>query len=117
MKPDVAEEIGAALKRRCEIAGVFVNSTLEDLIEAAEDETLTLIQFHGDEGPAFRAEVRPRTGAKVIKAWVSKPRRRPGGRGVSHRLPPPRCLLPWDLGGTGESFDWGFAVRRRSRCR
>ena len=31
--PDVAEEIGAALKRRCEIAGVFVNSTLQEVIE------------------------------------------------------------------------------------
>src|SRR5262249_16348056 len=66
--PEVAEEIGAALKRRCEVAGVFVNSPLEEVIEAAERENLTLLQFHGEEGPSFCTEARRRTGAKVIKA-------------------------------------------------
>ena len=61
-RPDVAEEIGAALKRRCEIAGVFVNSTLDEVIDAAERENLTLLQFHGEEGPSFCVEARRRTG-------------------------------------------------------
>src|SRR3954454_5217779 len=30
--PATAEEIGASLKRRCEIAGVFVNSTLDEVV-------------------------------------------------------------------------------------
>ena len=51
VRPEVAEEIGAALKRRCEIVGVFVNSPLEDVVEAADRENLTLLQFHGEEGP------------------------------------------------------------------
>src|SRR5689334_8163141 len=68
VRPEVAEEIGVALKRRCEIAGVFVNSTLDEVIDAADRENLTLLQFHGDEGPSFCAEAGRRTGAKVIKA-------------------------------------------------
>ena len=68
VEPEIAEEIGAALKRRCEIAGVFVNSTLEEVIDAAERENLTLLQFHGEEGPSFCVEAGRRTGAKVIKA-------------------------------------------------
>ena len=61
VQPDVAEEVGAALKRRCEIAGVFVNSPLDDVIEAAERANLTLLQFHGEEGPSFCIEARRRT--------------------------------------------------------
>jgi len=43
VQPAVAEEIGAALKRQCEIAGVFVNSTLEEVVDAADRENLTLL--------------------------------------------------------------------------
>src|SRR6266496_2127025 len=68
VQPEVAEEIGAALKRRCEIAGVFVNSTLDEVIDAADRENLNLLQFHGEEGPSFCDEARRRTGAKVMKA-------------------------------------------------
>ncbi len=34
VEPDVAEEIGAALKRRCEVAGGFVNSPLDEVCAA-----------------------------------------------------------------------------------
>src|SRR5918996_6309982 len=66
--PDVASEIGAALKRRCEVVGVFVNPTLDELHDAVEAAELTMIQLHGDEGPSFCAEAARRTGAKVMKA-------------------------------------------------
>src|SRR5688572_25812105 len=66
--PAVAEEIGGSLKRRCEVVGVFVNSTMEEVIEAAERASLTMLQLHGDEGPSFCAEAARRTGAKVMKA-------------------------------------------------
>src|SRR5918996_4202893 len=66
--PDVAAEIGAALKRRCEVVGVFVNPTLDELHDAVEAAELTMIQLPGDEGPSFCAEAARRTGAKVMKA-------------------------------------------------
>ena len=46
-----AERIGAALRRQSEVAGVFVNETLEQIADVAERAQLTLVQLHGDEGP------------------------------------------------------------------
>jgi phosphoribosylanthranilate isomerase len=114
-EPEVAAEIGAALKRRLEIVGVFVNPSLDELAVAAEDESLTMVQLHGDEGPAFCQEAARRTGCKVIKAL----RVRSGAdiqaaeayRTDFHLLDAHRPGTP---GGTGESFDWALLAGRRS---
>ena len=66
--PAVAAGIAAALRRRVELVGVFVNPTLDEVAQAAEALHLSHLQLHGDEGPAFCAEAARRTGAKVIKA-------------------------------------------------
>jgi phosphoribosylanthranilate isomerase len=116
VRPDVAEEIGAALKRRCEIAGVFVNSTLDEVIEAADRENLTLLQFHGEEGPSFCVEAGRRTGAKVIKAMRIKSaadvRAAEAFRTDFHLFD-----AYWHglHGGTGQSFDWDLVAKRRSK--
>jgi phosphoribosylanthranilate isomerase len=116
VQPEVAEEIGAALKRRCEIAGVFVNSTLEEVVEAAERENLTLLQFHGEEGPSFCLEAGRRTGAKVIKAM-----RVTTGADVKAAEAFRTDFHLFDgywhgiHGGTGKSFDWDLVSKRRSK--
>ena len=66
--PDVAQQIGARLRRRVELAGVFVNQTLDEIAALAEMVPLSLVQLHGEEGPSFCAEVARRTGARVVKA-------------------------------------------------
>ena len=68
-RQDARHEIGAALKRRCEVAGVFVDSTMDEIVRAAADEQLTIVQLHGDQGPRFCREVARRTGAKVMRAF------------------------------------------------
>jgi phosphoribosylanthranilate isomerase len=111
----VAAEIGAVLKRRCEVVGVFVNSTLEEVVRAAENASLTMLQLHGDEGPEFCEEAARRTGCKVIKAL----RVRDAGdvqaaevfRTDFHLFDAHR---PGMRGGTGESFDWELLTARRS---
>jgi phosphoribosylanthranilate isomerase len=116
VSPEVAEEIGAALKRRCEIAGVFVNSPLEEVIEAAERANLTMLQFHGEEGPSFCIEARPRTGAKVIKAMrvtnAAEIRAAEAFRTDFHLFD---AYRHGEHGGTGKSFDWELAAKRRSQ--
>jgi phosphoribosylanthranilate isomerase len=116
VQPDVAEEIGAALKRRCEIAGVFVNSPLEEVIEAAERENLTLLQFHGEEGPSFCVEARRRTGAKVIKAMrinsAADVKAAEAFRTDFHLFD---AYWHGIHGGTGMSFDWDLVAKRRSK--
>jgi phosphoribosylanthranilate isomerase len=116
VQPEVAEEIGAALKRRCEVAGVFVNSTLEEVIDAAERESLTMLQFHGEEGPSFCVEAGRRTGAKVIKAM-----RINSAADVQAAETFRTDFHLFDAywhglhGGTGQSFDWDLVGKRRSK--
>ncbi|MDX6632478.1 MAG: phosphoribosylanthranilate isomerase [Solirubrobacterales bacterium] len=113
--PDVAAEIGAALKRQCEVVGVFVNATLDEVTFAADNASLSMLQLHGEEGPEFCEEAARRTGCKVIKAI----RVRDSGdvqaaevfRTDYHLFDAHR---PGEPGGTGERFDWGLVARRRS---
>ena len=111
-----AEMIGASLRRRVELAGVFVNAPLEEIAQVSERVGLTLVQLHGDEGPAFCAEVARRTGARTIKAASV--------RGLFtvrdlERFHTDFHLLdghsPGLRGGTGERFDWSLLSRRRSK--
>jgi phosphoribosylanthranilate isomerase len=114
-EPGVAAEIGAALKRRCKVAGVFVNAALDEVARAADDEQLSMLQLHGDEGPAFCAEAARRTGCKVVKAVrvrsAADVRAAEAYRTDFHLLDAHR---PGTSGGTGESFDWELAANRRS---
>ena len=47
---------------------MFVNAPLPRIVQLVEDIGLSMVQLHGDEGPAFCSEVARRTGARVIKA-------------------------------------------------
>jgi phosphoribosylanthranilate isomerase len=114
-EPGVAVEIGAALHRRLEVVGVFVDAPLDEVVAAAEDEPLSMVQLHGAEGPAYCREVARRTGCKVIKALrvrtaadVKKAERY---RTDFHLLD---AYRPGHPGGTGESFDWDLVAGRRS---
>jgi phosphoribosylanthranilate isomerase len=114
-EPAVAVEIAAAVRRRVEVVGVFVNSTLDELARAAEDESLTMIQLHGGEGTAFCREAARRTGCKVIKAIrvrsTADVRAAEAFRTDFHLLD---AYRPGTPGGTGESFDWELLASRRS---
>jgi phosphoribosylanthranilate isomerase len=113
-EPATAAEIASALKRRLEIVGVFVNPTLDELAWTADSIGLTMIQLHGDEGPAFCAEAGRRTGCKVIKAV----RVRSGAdiQALSafhtdyHLLDSYAAGRP---GGSGETFAWELAGAHR----
>ncbi|MCX2745727.1 phosphoribosylanthranilate isomerase [Mangrovivirga sp. M17] len=48
--------------------GVFVNSDLEDIVQAIKKYGLEAVQLHGDETPEFASQVR-KQGVKVIKAF------------------------------------------------
>ena len=114
-QPEIAAQIGAALKRRCEVAGVFVNSTLEEVTIAADQASLTLLQLHGDEGPEFCEEAARRTGAKVIKVLrvhdAGDVQAAEVFRTDFHLFDAHR---PGEPGGTGQTFDWDLVARRHS---
>ena len=108
--PAAAQQIGAALHRRCEVAGVFVNAPLDELTEIADVAHLTLLQLHGDEGPAYCREAARRTGARVIKAIPAKDPaavRRLGAFHTDFHLLD--AHVPGQRGGTGRTFQWDYA--------
>jgi phosphoribosylanthranilate isomerase len=109
-----AVEIAQTHRRHVQIAGVFVNPTLDHVVRAADEIGLTMLQFHGDEGPSFCAEAGRRTGCRVIKAA----RVRSGAdiqalapfRTDFHLLDAYVAGVP---GGTGETFSWELARGHR----
>ena len=112
--PDRAAGIAAAVKRRTESAGVFVNQPLDEVVATADEVGLTLVQLHGDEGPVFCAEIARRTGCRVIKAV-----RVQSGADIQavatfhtdfHLLDSHVVGHP---GGTGETFAWELARAHR----
>lgn len=112
--PADAERIGAAMKRRCEVAGIFVNATLDEVALAAERANLTIVQLHGDEGPTFCAEVARRTGARVIKAFrVRSPEEIHASRAFRVDYHLFDAYSPELHGGTGKTFDWELVAGRK----
>jgi phosphoribosylanthranilate isomerase len=104
-----AERISAELRRKVELAGVFVNATLDEVAEIADVCNLSIIQLHGDEGPSYCTEVARRTGAKVAKAVRAKDKSSVKAllayrdRVDFHMVDAYRPGVP---GGTGETFSW-----------
>jgi phosphoribosylanthranilate isomerase len=114
--PAVAAGISGAFRRRAETVGVFVNASLDEVAHAVDTIQLSHVQLHGDEGPSFCAEVARRTGAKVIKALRV--------RDAADFQDLERYHTDFHLldtakrgafGGTGETWDWALASRRRRK--
>jgi phosphoribosylanthranilate isomerase len=112
---EMATAIARPLRRKVEIAGVFVNQPLDEVERLADLVGLSVVQLHGDEGPSYAKEVARRTGAKVIKAQsvrlASDVVAIQAFRTDFHLLDTHREGL---RGGTGETFDWRMLSRRRS---
>jgi phosphoribosylanthranilate isomerase len=110
-----AAEIGAAMRRKVEVTGVFVNTPLDEVVEIADLTSISMVQLHGDEGPTFCAEVAHRTGLKVVKAA------RVRDKASVQALRAFRVAVDFHLldayvegmqGGTGRAFPWELAKER-----
>jgi phosphoribosylanthranilate isomerase len=114
--PAVAAGIARSVRRQVELVGVFVNPTLDEVAHAVDAIGLTHVQLHGDEGPHFCAAVGQRTGAKVIKALPiasgADLREAERFRTDFHLLD---TSVAGERGGTGRTWDWALAARRRSK--
>ena len=114
--PQEAADIADAVRRRTEIAGVFVNSELDAVVDLADQVGLTMIQLHGEEGPVYCETVARRTGCRVIKAARIRSnadiQALAAFRTDYHLLD---AYVPGVPGGTGASFDWELARTHRGR--
>lgn len=114
-----AQEIVAAVGNRLHKVGVFVNSTVEDVISAFERLGLDLVQLHGDEPPEFLQRL---GGIPVIRAFRCGPGALApiGAYLEACRVfgSPPQLVLidafqPGSYGGTGNTAPWDAAARFR----
>jgi phosphoribosylanthranilate isomerase len=106
--------ISNAVRRKVEVAGVFVNQSLDEIAALVDMLQLSIVQLHGEEGPAFATEVRRRTGAKVIKAQsirlASDVLKVQAFHAIDYHLLD--TYREGQRGGTGETFDWRMLSRR-----
>lgn len=104
-----AKRIIRRLPRRVQAIGVFVNDSVEDMVDMARIAGLHGVQLHGEESPADVMEVARRL--PVIKAF----RVRGGFRvGALRAYDEAEAFLLDGFsrtarGGTGETFDWSIA--------
>src|SRR6185295_9290049 len=69
--PDAARELVNDLKSlgsSVEVVGVFVDETVDSVIEITMSTGIDAVQLHGDESPSFCEELNTREGLQVIKA-------------------------------------------------
>jgi len=113
---DTAAEIATAQRRRAEVVGVFVNAPLDEVLATLASVPLTMLQLHGDEGPAYCAEAARRTGLKVIKVMRVKDAH--AVKALSAYKTDLHLLdahVRGAYGGTGERFDWELAAAHPGR--
>ena len=107
--PERAAKIFAGLPREVARVGVFVNATLEEMLDASRTAGLTVAQLHGTESPALAAALLA-SGLKVLKtvrgggSVATEAARYP--HGTRFLVECGRGPLP---GGNGAAWDWSSA--------
>lgn len=98
--PESAKMIARSLSSSVKTVGVFVNETVEQMVNIAEYVGLDYLQLHGDEGEAVSKQL-PRP---VIKAFSVK------DKSIKNIMnyPCDYYLIDSPGGGTGKSFDWNL---------
>ncbi len=115
VSPQQAADIAESARRSAEIAGVFVDQPLDEVVALTTEIGLTLVQLHGGEGQQYCNAIAQRTGARVIKAFRVQGREVLGEMGKFYNvdyqlLDTYKAGIP---GGTGETFEWEFLRGRR----
>ena len=90
---------------------------LDEVVPLVDGLGLSAVQLHGDVGPSFCTEVARRTGARVVKAFrigsQADVQDTDRYRFVDFHLFDAR--VEGRAGGTGQTWDWSLARRRRSK--
>jgi phosphoribosylanthranilate isomerase len=110
--PERAREIIEQLPPEILKVGVFVNESLEKIVEIAAAAKLNALQLHGEETPEFARELKTKTNLEIIKAFRVSPDFNPEDV-LQYQVD--AILLdaytPHEHGGTGETFDWEIAKK------
>jgi phosphoribosylanthranilate isomerase len=111
IEPQEAREIIQRLPPFISCVGVFVNESAQRIDQIVEQTKINAVQLHGDEEPEFCAQI---SAVKIIKAF------RVGedfNLDMLKKFPVHAFLLDskvtGEYGGTGQRFDWRFAVEAK----
>ena len=117
VEPDEARKIIDSLKREVEFVavGIFVDESLESLIDQVRKSGVDAVQLHGDETVSYCADLKSvLNGATIIKALRVGDSFQPG----TATLYPVDAIMLDALhnnlrGGTGKVIDWEIAEKTR----
>ena len=108
--PTGAAEMISQLAEPVDKVGVFVNHTIDEIVDTVDLASLDAVQLHGDESPGFIADLRSRCGCRIIKALRVSSDFDPN---AASEYGADAILLDGystnARGGTGETFDWEVA--------
>lgn len=112
ISPKIAREIVGHFPDNMDKVGVFVDETIEKIIEISATADLDAIQLHGDESPEFVQQLRTQTRRQIIKAFRLSPGFKPE---EVLKYKADAILIdaysPTEPGGTGKTVDWTIAKK------
>lgn len=117
VSPDLAKEIIEKLPPALLKVGVFVNMSIEGVLEIARITGINTIQIHGDEDSVYLRDLRRRSNIRIVRAV--RIRESDGSASLvfsNHPVSGAHAVLldawsPKAFGGTGERFDWEVAKK------
>ena len=108
IEPQKAGEISDLMEENIQKIGVFVNSSVDEIVETVNSAKLTMVQLHGDETSEFCKEINIRTKLPVVKALRIKAKE-DLGQIANYKNSVFAILLDSysekEYGGTGNCFD------------
>src|SRR5687768_15203706 len=110
--PAEARRVVERLPEGAECVGVFVNEPTPETVErAAREAGVGAVQLHGDETPEFCRALRGLTTIKALR--VGPDYNVEAAASCAADAVPLDAYVAGEWGGTGHTFDWSLARRRR----
>ncbi|MFC1485059.1 phosphoribosylanthranilate isomerase [bacterium] len=103
------------LPKKVLTAGVFVNKIVAELEEILDKEVFDIVQLHGEESPKYCEYLKKKTKLKIWKAF--RIRTQEDVEAIRNYEVDGYLLDTYRkeiYGGTGEIFDWDFAIYAKS---
>ncbi len=117
ISPEKAREIIEQLPPQILKVGVFVNESLEKILEIIETAKFDAVQLHGEETPEFVRELKGKFSGEIIKAFRVSADFKP--EDVSQFQADAVLLDAYSAtehGGTGHYFDWRITNKVKEVC-
>lgn len=102
IKPIDAKALKEKLNKNILAVGVFVNETIDKIVEIVNEDIINLIQLHGDENDEYIRHLKEMVKVPIVKAFkiLSKNDIIEANESIAD------CVLLDSGAGTGMTFDW-----------